>query len=114
MNLDARLVHLVPLSPRSLGPCPPSCNLKTVACSGHHAHSFISKPESKRQHHDRGLLLIAVYKLFHALLFIAIGFGAHRLLHKDIADQIESLARYLRFNPESHLVNFILDESLAP
>ena len=70
--------------------------------------------KSKRQRHDRCLLLIAVYKFLHALIFIAIGFGAHRLLHKDIADQIELLARYLRFNPESHLVNFILDESLAP
>ncbi len=67
--------------------------------------------KSQRRHHDRGLLLIAVYKLFHALIFIAIGFGAHRLLHKDIADQIESLAHYLRFNPESHLVNFILTKA---
>ena len=32
------------------------------------------------------------------------------LLHKDIADQIDLLARHLRFNPESHLVNFILDK----
>jgi uncharacterized membrane protein (DUF2068 family) len=67
--------------------------------------------KSRRQHHDRGLLLIAVYKLLHALLFIAIGFGAHRLLHKDIADQIEFLARHLRFNPESHLINFILEKA---
>jgi uncharacterized membrane protein (DUF2068 family) len=64
--------------------------------------------KSQSQHHDRGLLLIAVYKILHALVFIAIGFGAHRLLHKDIADQIELLARHLRFNPESHLINFIL------
>jgi uncharacterized membrane protein (DUF2068 family) len=58
--------------------------------------------------HNRWLLLIAGYKFFHALLFIAIGLGAHRLLHKDIADQVDLLARHLRFNPESRLVNFIL------
>jgi uncharacterized membrane protein (DUF2068 family) len=58
--------------------------------------------------HNRWLLLIAVYKFFHALLFVAIGLGAHRLLHKDIADQIDLLAHHLRFNPESRLVNFIL------
>jgi uncharacterized membrane protein (DUF2068 family) len=60
---------------------------------------------------NRYLLLIAVYKFLHALLFFAIGMGAHHLLHKDIADQIDLLARHLRFNPESHLVNFILDRA---
>jgi uncharacterized membrane protein (DUF2068 family) len=70
-----------------------------------------SKATPSNQRHDRGLLLIASYKFLHALVFIAIGFGAHRLLHKDIADQIELLARHLRFNPESHLINFILEKA---
>jgi uncharacterized membrane protein (DUF2068 family) len=60
---------------------------------------------------NRYLLLIAVYKFLHALLFFAIGMGAHHLLHKDIADQVDLLARHLRFNPESRLVNFILDKA---
>ena len=37
--------------------------------------------------------------------------GAHRLLHKDIADQIDLFARHLRFNPESRLVTFILEKA---
>ncbi|MGA9062240.1 MAG: DUF2127 domain-containing protein [Terracidiphilus sp.] len=63
------------------------------------------------QRHNRFLLLIAIYKLFHALLFFAIGLGAHRLLHKDIADQIELLARHLRFSPESRLIEFVLEKA---
>ena len=63
------------------------------------------------QRHNRLLLLIAIYKLLNALLFIAIGLGAQRLLHKDIADEIELLARLLRFNPESHLVTLILEKA---
>lgn len=63
---------------------------------------------SKLRGHNRWLLLIAGYKFFYALLFVAIGLGAHRLLHKDIADEIDNLARHFRFNPESRLVNFIL------
>ena len=64
---------------------------------------------SRPQNHDRVLLLIAVYKFLHAALFFAIGMGAHRLLHKNIADQIDLFARHLRFfNPESRLVIFIL------
>jgi uncharacterized membrane protein (DUF2068 family) len=57
------------------------------------------------------LLTIAVYKFLHALFFIAIGIGAHRLLHKDIADQIDLFARHLRFNPESRLVTFVLEKA---
>jgi uncharacterized membrane protein (DUF2068 family) len=66
---------------------------------------------SAGQRHNRLLVLIAVYKFLHALLFFAIGFGAHRLLHKDIADQLEILARHLRFNPESRLVIFIFEKA---
>jgi uncharacterized membrane protein (DUF2068 family) len=70
-----------------------------------------SKTRSGRQRHNRFLLLIALYKFLNASLFIAIGLGAHRLLHKDIADQIDILARHLRFNPESRLINFILEKA---
>lgn len=61
--------------------------------------------------HNRWLVLIAVYKLLQALLFIAIGVGALRLLHKDVGDMFALLADRLRFNPESRIVNFILDEA---
>ncbi len=67
-----------------------------------------SRSSARLRGHNRWLLLIAGYKFFHALVFVAIGLGAHRLLHKDIADQVELLARHLRFNPESRLVSFIL------
>lgn len=66
---------------------------------------------SRSQNRNRLLLLIAVYKFLNALVFLAIGLGARHLLHKDIADELDLLARHLRFNPESHLVNFILDKA---
>jgi|SRR5580658_4148926 uncharacterized membrane protein (DUF2068 family) len=68
--------------------------------------SIAAKPS-----HNQWLMLIAVFKFAQALMFILIGLGAHRLLHKDIADEIEVFARHLRFNPESRLVNFILDRA---
>jgi uncharacterized membrane protein (DUF2068 family) len=58
--------------------------------------------------HNRLLLLIAIYKFLHALFFFAIGIGAHHMLHKNIADQVDIFARHLRFNPESRLIIFIL------
>lgn len=66
---------------------------------------------SRTPRHNRVLLLIAVYKFLHALLFFAIGMGAHHLLHRNLADQIEIFARHLRFDPESRLVIFILQKA---
>jgi uncharacterized membrane protein (DUF2068 family) len=67
--------------------------------------------KSSRQGHNQWLVLIASYKFLQALLFVGIGVGAHRLLHKDIADSVLRFAEHLRFNPESRLVNFLLDKA---
>ena len=56
-------------------------------------------------------MLIAAYKVGQALLFIAIGVGALRLLHKDLEDVLTTLIDHLRFNPESKLVNVILENA---
>lgn len=58
---------------------------------------------------DRWLILIAAFKLAQAALFIAIGVGALRLVGRDLGDLLSQLADHLRFNPESKLVNFLLD-----
>jgi uncharacterized membrane protein (DUF2068 family) len=61
--------------------------------------------------HNAWLIVIAAFKVAQALLFLAIGVGAVKLLHKDVGDVISQLADHLRFNPESRLVNFILDKA---
>ena len=61
--------------------------------------------------HNKYLVLIAVYKLLQALLFVAIGVGALRLLHKDIGDVLTQLAHDLRFNTESRFVDFVLERA---
>jgi uncharacterized membrane protein (DUF2068 family) len=73
------------------------------------APSAVSAPH--RHNHNRWLVLIAVYKLLQALLFIAIGVGALRLLHKDVGDLFALLADHLHFNPEWRIVQFALDEA---
>jgi uncharacterized membrane protein (DUF2068 family) len=65
----------------------------------------------KHRHHNSWLILIAAFKLAQAALFVAIGVGALRLLHKDAGDVLARLADHLRFNPESRLVNFVLDNA---
>lgn len=64
-----------------------------------------------RKPHNKVLILIAVYKSLQALLFVAVGVGALRLLHQDIGDVLDNLREALHFSPESRLVNFILDKA---
>jgi uncharacterized membrane protein (DUF2068 family) len=65
----------------------------------------------QKSRHNRWLILIAAFKLAQALLFIAIGLGALRLLHKDVEELLSQWANHLRFNPEWHFVKFALDRS---
>jgi uncharacterized membrane protein (DUF2068 family) len=65
----------------------------------------------KRPKRNKWLVLIASYKILQAILFVLIGLGARHLLHKDVGDELALLADHLRFNPESRLVNIILDRA---
>jgi uncharacterized membrane protein (DUF2068 family) len=64
-----------------------------------------------RPKRNKWLVLIASYKTLQAILFALIGLGARHLLHKDVGDELALLADHLRFNPESRLVNTILDRA---
>lgn len=59
-------------------------------------------------HRDRGLLLIGLFKLGKALLFMGIGAGALHFIHKDLGDSILHLATLLRFDPESRFVGMAM------
>jgi uncharacterized membrane protein (DUF2068 family) len=61
--------------------------------------------------HDRGLMLIGLFKLAKAIFFFCIGAGAIHLLHKDIGDEVTRLALKLRFDPESRLVALLLHKA---
>jgi len=70
-----------------------------------------SRARSKLSSHNHWLLLIALFKLGQALLFVAIGVGALKLLHRDIADDLYNLADRLHFNPEWRVIEFLLDKA---
>jgi uncharacterized membrane protein (DUF2068 family) len=67
--------------------------------------------DQERQKHNRWLVLIAAYKFLLAAMFVAVGVGALRLMHKDIDDVISHIGDLLRFNPESRFVNFLYDRA---
>ena len=62
----------------------------------------------KKKGHDNGLLVIGLFKLGKALLFMCIGAGALHFIHKDLGDTILRIATVLRFDPESRLIGMTM------
>jgi uncharacterized membrane protein (DUF2068 family) len=68
---------------------------------------FVSK---KAVAHSRstGLILIGIFKLLKGLLLLAVGIGALKLLHKDIAEVVTRWAEALRVDPDNRYIHGIL------
>jgi uncharacterized membrane protein (DUF2068 family) len=54
------------------------------------------------------LVLIGVFKLFKALLLIAVGIGAIKFLHKDVASTVMHWTQVLRVDPDNRFVHGML------
>jgi uncharacterized membrane protein (DUF2068 family) len=60
--------------------------------------------------HPRGLLLIAAFKIFKSLALLAVAIGALKLLHKDVAAEMERWIELLRVDPHNHYIHRVLDK----
>lgn len=58
--------------------------------------------------HGRGLRVIAAFKLLKACALIALGVGALRLLHKDLAAIVEHWINMFQVDPHNHFINLLL------
>jgi uncharacterized membrane protein (DUF2068 family) len=83
---------------------------KTTSVEVAEAPQPIAGNEQGHHSHDRGLLLIGLFKLGKALLFFCIGVGAIHLLHKDLGDELMKLATALKFDPESRIVTLMMEK----
>lgn len=54
------------------------------------------------------LILIGIFKLLKALLLIAVGFGAVKFLHRDLAGTVMHWTEVLRVDPENRVVHGLL------
>jgi uncharacterized membrane protein (DUF2068 family) len=57
----------------------------------------------------RGIRLIAAFKLFKGLVLLAVGIGAVKLLHKDIAFEFVRWADIFRVDPNNHYFQRLLE-----
>ncbi|MBW4027128.1 DUF2127 domain-containing protein [Acidipila rosea] len=69
------------------------------------------KDIAKHHKHNQWLIFIGGLKLLKGLLFILLGFGALKLLHKDIVDLLTRWFIDMRFDPESRFINLLLDKA---
>jgi uncharacterized membrane protein (DUF2068 family) len=72
--------------------------------------SQITQRSGTRHSHDRWLVIIGAFKILEGLLFVLLGFGVIRLLHRDIADVLLRTVMAVRLDPESRFVNFLLEK----
>jgi uncharacterized membrane protein (DUF2068 family) len=63
-----------------------------------------------RSRRDRGIVAIGVFKLLQGLLFILLGIGAIRLLHKDLMQVAEHFILAMRFDPEGRFISLMMDK----
>jgi uncharacterized membrane protein (DUF2068 family) len=78
--------------------------------SSHELIQAEEKGKHPKSSHDRGLLLIGLFKLAKAIFFFGVGVGAIHLLHKDLEDEVMRLALKFRFDPESRFVSLLLNK----
>ena len=58
------------------------------------------------------LLLIALFKLLKGALLVAVGIGAVKLLHRDVADTVMHWINVLRVDPDNRLIHGLLTKVL--
>lgn len=65
------------------------------------------KQKSVPQHH-RGIILIAIFKLFKAALLVAAAIGAFSLLHRDVAETMMNLLDTLHVDHNNNFLHSIV------
>jgi len=59
------------------------------------------------------LFLIALFKLAKGILLLIVGIGAHRLLHRDVAETVAHWVDILRVDPDNRYIHRFLTHVLA-
>jgi len=60
--------------------------------------------------HSRGLMLIAAFKLLKGFALLALGIGALRLLHKDMAGVVDHWINAFRVDPHNRYIHWLLSK----
>ncbi len=61
--------------------------------------------------HQRGLLVVGLFKLSKAVFFTAVGAGALRLVNRDVGAALMNLIDALRIDPERRFVGILMEHA---
>jgi uncharacterized membrane protein (DUF2068 family) len=59
---------------------------------------------------ERGLYLIAAFKIFKGLALLAVGIGALKLLHRDSAEIVQHWIDLLRVDPDNRYIHRLIEK----
>jgi len=60
---------------------------------------------ARRKKHDRGLWLIALFKLVKAALLLIVAIGALKLIHDDVAATVAGWVAAIRIDPDNRFIH---------
>jgi uncharacterized membrane protein (DUF2068 family) len=66
---------------------------------------------SPTRSHNRGLLLVGLFKLSKAIFFGSLAAGALHLIHRNVGDFVLRVVDSLPVDPESHFVDMLMDRA---
>lgn len=67
------------------------------------------RPHTPIEPRDSGLFIIGLFKLCKAVFFMGVSLGALHFVHHNLSQTVERMMRELHFDPESHLVDLVMD-----
>ena len=75
-------------------------------------HELIGEASGELAHHDRGLLLIGLFKLCKSAFFFSVGLGAIHLLHRDLGDvAMQFVTQQLHLDPQGQTVSLLVNRA---
>ena len=77
------------------------------------AHTTVPVKAQPKEKGATGILLIGLFKLVKGVLLVAVGIGALRLVHKDIAEVVEHWVEILRVDPDNRFFHGIFVKLFA-
>lgn len=69
----------------------------------------VSRHGHVARHHDKGLLMIGLFKLLEAAFFFLVGLGVIHFIHRDLGDAATRLAERMRLRMDGLLIKWVLD-----
>jgi uncharacterized membrane protein (DUF2068 family) len=72
-----------------------------------------AKRPARRRQSAATLILIAVFKLLKGILLIAVGIGALKLLHHDVAETVSRWVDILRVDPDNRFIHRLLSRVIS-